>query len=196
MPKEYEEFYHLETERLLLRPFTEADYPLILRISSDQATTEYLYFWGRIGSTPESDAKRYLEYAMDSWSASPIRAREFCLVVKETGEAIGNGSVEWAADEPGTAELGWILLPGHRGKGYATEAGRELIRAAFEIMGADTVIAHCDSRNRASRNVMERLGMTLRETVPEARPAKRAGEKKGDECTYALNRESSSPPAL
>ena len=56
-------------------------------------------------------------------------------------------------------------------------------------MGADTVIAHCDSRNQPSRNVMERLGMTLRGIEPEARPAKRIGEKNGDECTYAINKE-------
>jgi RimJ/RimL family protein N-acetyltransferase len=188
MAKAYDEFYRLETERMALRPFTEADYPLILRISSDPATTEYLYYWGRIGTTPESDARRFLDYALKSWKKTPIRAREFCLVVKETGEAIGDGSVEWVEAEPGTAEIGWILLPEHRGKGYATEAGRELMRTAFEVMGADTVIAHCDSRNTPSRNVMERLGMTLRAIEPEARPAKRPGEKNGDECTYALSR--------
>ena len=188
MAKAYEEFFRLETERLILRPFTEADYPLILEISSDPATTEYLYYWGRIGTTPESDAKRFLHYAVHNWEKTPIRAREFCLVIKETGEAIGDGSVEGVEAEPGTAEIGWILLPQYRGKGYATEAGRELMRVAFEVMGADTVIAHCDSRNQPSRNVMERLGMTLREITPEARPAKREGEKNGDECTYALTR--------
>jgi len=188
MPKAYKEFNRLETERLTLRPFTETDYPLILRISSDPKTTEYLYYWGRIGMTPEADAQRFLDYANKNWKKSPIRAREFCLVLKDTGEAIGDGSVEWVEDEAGTAEIGWILLPEYRGKGYATEAGQELMRAAFEIMGAEAVIAHCDSRNRPSRNVMERLGMTLRNIEPEARPAKRAGEKNGDECTYEITK--------
>ena len=186
MPNRYEEFYQLESERLILRPFTEADYPLILRISSDPQTTEYLYYWGRIGTTPESDARRFLDYAVKNWKKTPIRAREFCLVLKDTDEAIGDGSVEWVEGEPGTAEIGWILLPEYRGKGDATEVGGELMRAAFEIMGAETVIAHCDSRNHPSRNVMKRLGMTLRGIEPEARPAKRAGEKNGDECTYAV----------
>ena len=189
MTGSYKVFDHLETERLILRPFTEADYPLILRISSDPKTTEYLYYWGLSGITPEADARRFLDYAIKNWKKSPIRAREFCLVLKDTGEAIGDGSVEWVEGEPGTAEIGWILLPEYRGKGYATEAGRELMRAAFEIMGADTVIAHCDSRNQPSRNVTERLGMTLRGIEPEARPAKRIGEKNGDECTYAINKE-------
>ena len=186
MSNKYKPLSRLETERLILRPVARADYPMVLRISSDPSTTEYLYFWGRIGTTPESDAERYLNYAVGCWEETPIRAREFCMIEKETGAAVGVGSVEWVAAEPGTAELGWTLLPEYRGKGYATEAGRELMRAAFDSMGADTVIAHCDSRNQPSRNVMERLGMTLREIVPEARPAKRAGEKNGDECTYVI----------
>ena len=188
MSYDQETFSSLETERLKLRPISKEDRPMVLRISSDPATTEYLYFWGRVGATPESDAARYLEYAVGNWEKTPIRAREFCLILKETGTAIGIGSVEWVENESSTAELGWILLPEYRGSGFATEAGRELIRAAFDIMGADTVIAHCDSRNQPSRSVMERLGMTLREIAPETRPAKRPGERKGDECTYALRR--------
>ena len=38
---------NLETSRLLLRPFTWEDYPLIYGISSDPDTVKYLYYWGR-----------------------------------------------------------------------------------------------------------------------------------------------------
>lgn len=186
MQNKFTDFCRLETDRLTLRPISEEDAPMILRISSNPNTTEYLYFWGRIGATPESDVQRYLEYAVGRWQEKPRRAWEFCMALKETGEAVGIGSVEWVEGQPGTAELGWILLPAYRGKGFATEAARELIRTAFEILGADTVIAHCDSRNLPSRKVMERLGMTLQGIAPEARPAKRPGERNGDECTYAV----------
>ena len=178
----------LKTERLRLRPFTESDHSLVLRIASDPGTTKYLFFWGRIGSTPETDARRYLEYALGRWMETPIRAWEYCVTLKATGETIGQGSVEWSQDIPGMAELGWILLPEYRGKGYATEMGRELLRAAFEVLGARTVIAHCDDRNAASYRVMERLGMKLDSVEKGARPAKRAGESNGDERTYALSR--------
>ena len=177
----------LETERLRLRPFTAADHPMIYRVASDPATTEYLFFWGRIGSTPETDARRYLDYVLSRWREKPLRAWEYCVTLKATGEAVGQGSVEWSQYTPETAELGWILLPEHRGRGYATEMGRELIRAAFESMGAQQVIAHCDSRNASSYHVMERLGMTLGSVEKGARPAKRIGESNGDECTYVLS---------
>ena len=189
MPSPDESLRILETERLRLRPFTEADYPMIYRISSDPGTTKYLFFWGRIGSTPESDARRYLDYALGRWKETPIRAWEYCVTLKAAGEAIGQGSVERWQDIPDTAEIGWILLPEYRRKGYATEMGRELLRAAFEDLGVKSVISHCDDRNAASYHVMERLGMKLEGIEKGARPAKRPGESNGDERTYALARD-------
>lgn len=176
----------LETRRLFLRPFTEADAPLILRISADPDTVKYLYYWGRDGITPEADARRFLQYALSNWQKVPILAREYCLVLKETGQAIGDGSLEWVKDLPGTAEIGWILLPEYRGQGYATEMARELLRAGFDILGAKKIIAHCDARNIPSRRVMERLGMTLTGIEKGARPVKRTGDIPGDECTYTI----------
>ena len=180
---------HLETARLMLRPFEEADYPLILKISSDPETVKYLYFWGRPGITPEADAHRFLAYALGEWGKTPIRAREYCIVLKETGETLGDGSVEYLEEDRNVAEIGWILTPEHRGKGYVTEMGRELIRYAFEEMKVDKVIAHCDTRNIPSYRVMERLHMHLESMEKECRPAKVEGGLKSDEYTYAISRQ-------
>ena len=174
----------IETERLILRPIAPSDAGLALKIASDPGTTRYLYYWGR--ATPEAEADRFLRYAVSVWQESPQRAWEYCAVRRDTGEAIGNCSVEWVAE--GTAELGWILLPAHRKQGFATEMGRSLLRCAFLTLRADCALAHCDQRNLPSRRVMERLGMTLQRIAPGARPAKAAGEAPGDECTYALSR--------
>ena len=179
----------LETRRLILRPFTAEDHPMILRIASDPDTVRYMYFWGRDGVTPETDARRFLDYAIQCWAEKPLRAREYCLVRKSDGAAMGNGSLEWTADEPDTAELGWFLLPEYRGCGYVTEMAEALLRAGFEALGARTVIARCDKRNAPSYRVMERLGMRLVYIEPGGRPAKASGETPGDECTYAIPRQ-------
>lgn len=179
--------HQLETKRLLLRPFQEEDEDLILRISSDPETVKYLYRWGLPGSTPESDVDMFLSYCLKEWGKNPIQAREYCIVLKETGERLGDGSVEYFDEK--TAEIGWILTPEHRGKGYVTEMGRELMRFGFEEMGAEKVIAHCDARNAPSYRVMERLNMHLESLTPECRPAKVEGGKKGDEMTWAITRE-------
>ena len=188
MMNQEETLLRLETPRLTLRPFAESDFPLILQISSDPDTVKYLYYWGLNGITPEDDARRFLRYAVKNWQKRPIRAREYCVLLRETGEPIGDGSVEWVEGQAGTAEIGWILTAPHRGRGYATEMGRALMRAAFSVLGADRVIAHCDARNRPSARVMERLGMRLDALEKQVRPAKRPGEPQGDECTYGILR--------
>jgi RimJ/RimL family protein N-acetyltransferase len=57
------------------------------------------------------------------------------------------------------AELGWVLAPEHAGRGYATEAVRELVRVCFEELGLRRVLAQCFADNHASWRLMERLGM-------------------------------------
>lgn len=176
----------IETERLLLRPFTEEDYPLILRISGDPGTVKYLYYWGRNGMTPEQDARRFLDHALKEWRREPVAMREYCVIRKDTGEAIGDASVEIADDA--AAEIGWILLPEQRGRGYATEAGRAMMDFGFTHYRKDSVIAHCDTRNAPSSHVMERLGMRLTHVEKEGRAPKFEGGPRGDEATWSIGR--------
>ena len=180
---------HLETRRILLRPFTPADWDTVYQISTDPDTTKYLCHFGNAGSTPEGDARRFLSYATEAWQKDPLRAREYALVLKETGEVMGDGSIELLDDANACAEIGWILLPRFRGKGYATEMGRELLRFGFETLGVQRIIAHCDARNAPSYHVMERLGMRFAHLAPAARPAKEQNGPKGDEATYEILRE-------
>ena len=141
---------HLETARLILRPFEEQDYPLILKISSDPDTVKYLFHWGHPGITPEADAHRFLSHALNEWARTPVRVREYCIVLKETGETLGEGSVEYWDDDEKTAELGWILTPEYRGKGYVTdilglEPYKEMLPYAghvFLLHGTGDEIAH------------------------------------------------------
>ena len=91
------------------------------------------------------------------------------LVVELDGRVVGDlmlrvqdawGQQEVAGEARGVqAELGWVLDPGSGGRGYATEAVRELIRMSFEDLGLRRVEASCFVDNEASWRLMERLGM-------------------------------------
>jgi RimJ/RimL family protein N-acetyltransferase len=68
------------------------------------------------------------------------------------------------------AEVGWVLDPTRTGRGYATEAVRELLRHGFEDLGVRRVTANCFLANDASWRLMERVGMrrelhTVRESL-------------------------------
>lgn len=102
------------------------------------------------------------------------------LVIELGGDVIGDLMLQienaWAQSEVADrargvqAELGWVLHPDHAGRGYATEAVRELIRLCFEDLGLRRVTASCFAANEASWRLMERVGMrreiyTVRESL-------------------------------
>ncbi|MEV6287960.1 GNAT family N-acetyltransferase [Kribbella sp. NPDC051770] len=74
-----------------------------------------------------------------------------------TGQIAALVGDAWAADR---LEVGWALVESARGRGYATEIGAAGLEFAFGALRARTVIAYTERHNRASRAVMERLGMT------------------------------------
>jgi RimJ/RimL family protein N-acetyltransferase len=55
------------------------------------------------------------------------------------------------------------LHPDHWGRGYATEAGAEAIRYAFEDLDVDRIFSCILTDNDASQAVAVRLGMELLE---------------------------------
>jgi RimJ/RimL family protein N-acetyltransferase len=65
-------------------------------------------------------------------------------------------------------ELVWFLDADHWGHGYATEMAREAVRVALEVLELDTLVAQTVDANRASRSVMEKLGMTYERDVVHA----------------------------
>jgi ribosomal-protein-alanine N-acetyltransferase len=76
------------------------------------------------------------------------------------GEVIGYDGLRHAevAGRP-VVELMWFLDADHWGAGYATEMAREAVRVAFDVLELDELVAQTVEGNRASRAVMEKLGM-------------------------------------
>ncbi|HEX8305071.1 MAG TPA: GNAT family protein [Jatrophihabitans sp.] len=111
--------------------------------------------------------------------ADPSRLAN-ALIVELDGAVIGDLMVAvedaWSQAEVAEqargvqAELGWVFSPDHSGRGYATEAVRELIRLCFTELGLRRVTANCFADNEASWRLMERVGMrrelyTVRESL-------------------------------
>ena len=88
------------------------------------------------------------------------------------GEPIGYAGVRHdEVDGRPEVELLWFADPDHWGHGYATELAREAVRAAFEVLELDALIAQTTPGNAASRKVMEKLGMSyIKDTVHAGLP--------------------------
>ncbi|MFJ9867295.1 GNAT family N-acetyltransferase [Streptomyces sp. NPDC101165] len=94
----------------------------------------------------------------------------FALVRHEDGRAIGGMGFHGVPDEEGRVEVGYDLVEGARGQGYATEALRMLTEWALARDDVDTVFATIEGDNLPSQRVVSRAGFT-RATVEEERAA-------------------------
>ncbi|HET9109994.1 MAG TPA: GNAT family N-acetyltransferase [Ktedonobacterales bacterium] len=148
----------LETERLTLRPLTEADADHLVALDSDPEVMRYL---NGGAATPRE---------LIEWTILPRFLRSF---------ERGDGSGVWAAIErgsgtfvgwfsfqsddacPGEYSLGYRLSRAAWGHGYATEGARALILRGFAQLGARRISATTYQDNHRSRRVMERLDMRL-----------------------------------
>lgn len=140
----------LETTRLRLRPYSEADIAeLVPLIGAREVAATTL----RIPHPyTEDDARKFLLMAQEPdklWLAVTLRS---------DGRQIGG--VGLRLDEPHqNAELGYWLGVDYWGKGYATEASRELLRYGFSDLKLHRIYASHFQGNSASANILKKLGM-------------------------------------
>jgi RimJ/RimL family protein N-acetyltransferase len=175
----------LETDRLILRRFTEADVDNVVELDSDPEVMRYIN-----GGHPTPRDKIQNDY-LPWWIAYYTRFAGYgfwAAIEKSSGEFLGwfhfrpFGDAD--VDEP---ELGYRLRKSAWGKGYATEGSRALIRKGFVELGVRRVTASADAINIGSRRVMEKSGMVLVRTFLAPRPDESDGEVL-EAVEYALDR--------
>jgi RimJ/RimL family protein N-acetyltransferase len=146
----------LETERLLLRPFTPDDFDALFAMHSRPDVARYLYW----GPRTEDEVRTVLEKKVASRAiGSEGDVLAFAVVLKATNAVVADVVLQLVSQEHRQGEIGYIVHPDHQGRGYATEACRELLRLAFEELKLHRVVGHLEARNAASARILEKLGM-------------------------------------
>lgn len=146
----------LETERLRLRPFRRGDLEDYAALNADPEVLRYL--GGGASPWDRGRSWRHMAFLMGHWQLGG--AGMWVVEHRETGSFVG--TVGFAAPDgwPGF-ELAWILARRWWGQGLATEAAREALGYAFEILKKDRVISLIHPENRPSIRVAERIGERL-----------------------------------
>jgi RimJ/RimL family protein N-acetyltransferase len=166
----------IETERLLLRPWREADREPFFRICSDPQVMRY---FPAVLTRQESDL--LADRIEEQWKQNGFTF--YAAEWRETAQFIGFIGI---ARTPFTAhftpcvEIGWRLAAACWNRGVATEGARAALRHAFDDLGMREIVAFTVPANLPSRRVMEKIGMTRNAAedfdhprMPEGHPLRR-----------------------
>jgi RimJ/RimL family protein N-acetyltransferase len=165
----------LETERLCLRMFQEADLDAYAAMVGDPEVMRYIGD-GQPGTRAE--AWRHMATLLGHWA---LRGYGMWAVT-ERGKGTVIGRVGFIDFEGGRGfEMGWMLAREVWGKGYATEAARAALEWAFGELGRASVMSMIHPDNTASIRVAERLGQ---------RSEGRIREGESDVLVYRIDRAS------
>lgn len=140
----------LETERLAMRPYGEADIAELMPLIGARevaATT------GRIPHPYTlEDAKQFLALIETD------REVRMAITLRDSGRLIGGIGLR-LVEEHRQAEIGYWLGVPYWGKGYGTEAAREMLRYGFEELHLHRIFATHFKQNAASGRILDKIGM-------------------------------------
>ncbi|HLK26904.1 MAG TPA: GNAT family N-acetyltransferase [Caulobacteraceae bacterium] len=148
----------IDTERLVLRPWREADRAAFAAMITDAEVGDWLG-----GARTPSQADEEFDRMRAFW----VERGQGHLAVERRSDGLVVGRVtcrqqppEWEHPYAGVHEVGWMLARPAWGAGYATEAAAAMLRWGFETLQAPDIYAWTATRNLRSQAVMRRIGMT------------------------------------
>ncbi|HEX7869973.1 MAG TPA: GNAT family N-acetyltransferase [Chryseobacterium sp.] len=148
---------YLETKRLILRKFEEADYKRLFLLDSDPEVMKYI---GMPTLSKVEESKEVVKMIMQQYEDNGLG--RLAVIEKESGLLIG-----WSGLKLHTAELnghknfyelGYRFLPETWGKGYAFKSAKVSLEFGFNELNVDVVYATVHSQNLASSKILTKLG--------------------------------------
>ena len=151
-----ERFQSIETQRLLLRPFTVEDAPAMFEYTSVSENCRHLKWTAH---THLAQTESFLMGVMERYR----NHQDFIwgITLRETGRLIGTCRLFDIHLDDGRAEVSYMMNPEVHGKGYTSEAVRGVIAYAFHMLALTRIQARCVAENCASERVMQKSGMQL-----------------------------------
>jgi ribosomal-protein-alanine N-acetyltransferase len=147
----------LITERLVLRDFTEEDWPAVFAY---QKNPLYLRYYAWTDRMPE-EVRDFVRMFLAHQQSVPRIKFQLASTLKATGQLIGNCGIRLESAEARQADIGYELDPKHWGQGYATEAARAMLQYGFSQLRVHRIWSWCVADNLGSARVLEKLGMRL-----------------------------------
>jgi RimJ/RimL family protein N-acetyltransferase len=173
----------LETERLLLRPWSAADHAPFAQLNRDP---EVMRYFPKLLTAEESDAiiqrieNHFADHGFGFWAVELKQTQQFIGF-------IGLNIPSFSAPFTPTVEIGWRLAQQFWGQGLATEGAIASLGYGFCQLQLPEIVAFTAKINHRSIAVMERLAMTCNPEDDFDHPALPAHHPLQRHCLYRLN---------
>ena len=147
----------LETPRLILRPMSDSDAPLVVKWRNSQHVASM--------SLRSRQASLTIEQHLAWFSRTRSERVDYVIELKEGLQPIG--SLSWVWHELSKSQLcaesgKYIGEPSALGKGYASEAATRWVQYGFEDVGIDFLIAISRFDNTPNIRLYEKIGFVVR----------------------------------
>lgn len=152
----------IETERLILRPFTAEDIEPSYQMNLDAEVSKYTGDGGVVSI--EEIERRIKEHVMGDYEKYGFG--RFAVVLKETNQFIGFAGLKFLEDM-NEVDLGYRFIQKYWGKGYASEASKACIDYGFNQLNLNEIIALVLPENIGSINVLDKLGFNYEKDYEE-----------------------------
>jgi [ribosomal protein S5]-alanine N-acetyltransferase len=142
----------IETENLILRPFTLDDTGKVYLMSLEDGMKKWIpdqvY-------ADENEAREVLEFLITCYNKPDPKVKPFVLGIelRDSKELIGHVGLSPFED---SVEIGYAVENKHHGKGYATEAIKAMCQYALEKFNIDKIIGIVASENKGSVKALEK----------------------------------------
>jgi RimJ/RimL family protein N-acetyltransferase len=173
---------HIETERLRLRDWTDADAVPFAAMNADRGVMEFFPALLERKQSDELMARIRSNMARDGFGLYAVEERATSAFIGFTGLA----KPAFAAPFTPATEIGWRLARKAWGKGYASEAAAAVRDHAFEVLGFDALVSFTSRQNHRSRRVMEKIGMTHDPADDFIHPGLPAGHELAPHVLYRI----------
>jgi RimJ/RimL family protein N-acetyltransferase len=146
----------LQTNSLVLRPYTEADFTHVFRLQSDAEVMRYIRAPATEMASVLERTHLWLRYAEENPGYGV-----WVMEQKSDGLFAGYCVLRHVDFIPGREiEVGYTLDKASWGKGFATEATKALMYHASQALGIRNFVAFTDENNMASNRVLEKCGFS------------------------------------
>jgi len=153
----------IETERFLIRPLIAEDATGIFELDSNPNVHTYL---GNKPIKTLEEAKNVILFIQKQYK--DVGIGRWAIIEKTTSSFVGWTGFKYIAvpvnSHVNYYDLGYRLIERYWEKGVATETAKACLKYAFEVLNLTEVYGICDVNNIASKNILEKCGLQLKET--------------------------------